>query len=142
MLKDLEINWGERYKIEKQIDVVKKGKKTIEYETPHEMIADVSKSTKEITIDVSNSVTLEEIPEYESEYGSEYESDKIRHRPNYEDENVCTITDLAENSEGIYASGMQKFDKYIREAAKNSPRGFSTRLALKVRDRYDALIQE
>ena len=82
--------------------------------------------------------TLEEIPEYESEY----ESDKIRHRPNYEDENICTITDLAENSEGIYASGMQKFDKYIREAAKNSPRGFSTRLALKVRDRYDALIQE
>ena len=63
MLKDLEINWGERYKIEKQIDVVKKGKKTIEYETPHEMIAHVSKSAKEITIDVSNSVTLEEIPE-------------------------------------------------------------------------------
>ena len=27
------------------------------------MIADVSKSAKEITIDVSNSVTLEEIPE-------------------------------------------------------------------------------
>ena len=40
--------------------MVKKGKKTIEYKTPHEMTADVSKSAKEITI---NSVTLEEIPE-------------------------------------------------------------------------------
>ena len=54
MLKDLDINWGDRYKIEKQVGLVKKSSKPIAMEVG---------TPKEISEDVTNSVTLAEVPD-------------------------------------------------------------------------------
>ena len=56
MLKDLDINWGDRYKIEKQVELVRKSNKPIAMEdgTP-----------KDISADTTNlvNVTLVEVPD-------------------------------------------------------------------------------
>ena len=64
MLKDLDINWGDRYKIEKQVELVRKSNKPIAMEdgTP-----------KDISADTTNlvNVTLAEVPDMVNENGKE-----------------------------------------------------------------------
>ena len=62
MLRYLDINWGDRYKIEKQVELVRKSNKPIAMEdgTP-----------EDISADITNSVTLAEVPDMVNENGKE-----------------------------------------------------------------------